>query len=147
MKLTKKDDFIIFDKAIKLVLNDILVPFGIDKQYNDYICKLSLNNENYKMFKIIEDDIIENLIDIDEEYELKTQIIHYRQFKSLKAKLYLVKNRIVTEIINNESQIIGIDEIFNKNRFDMILTTDRLWVKDNIVYYKWKIIYMKKLQV
>ena len=102
MKLIKNEDFITLEKPIKIVLNDILLPFGIEKYYNDYVCKLSLNNENYKIFKKIENDIIENMIDIDEDYELKTQINEYKQFKSLTSKLYLVKNKIVTEIIDNQ---------------------------------------------
>jgi hypothetical protein len=143
-KLIKKGDFIMFDNPLKIVLNDILIPFGIEKQYNDYVCKLSLNNENYKMFKNIEDDIIEKLIDIDSDYELKTQINKYKQFKSLSCKLYLVKNKIVTEIIDKDSNIIGIDEIIKKDKINVILNTDRLWIKDNIAYYKWKIVFIKK---
>lgn len=146
MKLIKKDAFIILDKPLKITLTDILLPFGIENKYNNYISKLSLNNENYLMFKKIEDDIIENLIDMDNKYQLKSEIYKYKNYKSLKSKILLIKNNIITEIIDNKSNIIGIDEIKVKNRVNLILLLDKLWINDNdIVFYNWKILYIKKL--
>ena len=144
MKFTKKDNFLILDKQLKIVLNDITIPFGIEKYYTDYTCKLSLNTENYNMFKNIENSIREELLEIDSEYELKSQINESRNFKTLTAKLFSVKNNIVTEIIDEESKIIGMDEIAKKQKINIIIFFDKMWLKNNIAYYKWKIIFIKK---
>lgn len=144
MKLIVKNDFIFLEKPIQISLSNISSPFGIEKKYNDYIVKLSLNNENYIMFKNIEDEMISELIKIDSEYELKTQINIYNNFKSLITKLFIVKNNIITEFLDNNSNIIGIDDFKKKTKLDLIITVDKFWIKNKICYYKWKILYMKK---
>jgi hypothetical protein len=77
---------------------------------------------------------------------LKSQIREKGMYKSLCTKLFLVKGNIVTEIIDKDSRIISKDQINRKSRVDIILNFDKLWVnKNNIAYYKWKILYIKKI--
>ena len=144
MKLIPKDDFILLDKKIQITLNDIRIPFGIEKYYNDYVCKFSLNKENYILFRNIEDEVRLKLLDIDEEYDLKSQINEVNNFKSLTCKLFQTKNNILTQIIDENSKIISYADIKKKDRVNLIIFFDKLWVKDNIVYYKWKLYFIKK---
>ena len=144
MKLIPKDDFLLLDTKIQISLQDISIPFGIEKYYNDYICKFSLNKENFILFNNIENQIREKLIEINEEYELKSQINEFKNFKSLTCKLFKVKNNILTQILGENSNIISHTDIKKKNKVNLIIFFDKLWIKDNIVYYKWKIYFIKK---
>ena len=141
MKLTPKGDFLLLDDKIQIVLDDISLPFGIEKQYDNFVCKLSLNKENYILFQNIENEIREKLLET--EYELKSQINEYKNFKTLNSKLFMVKNNIVTEIIDKNSNIIPYTEIQRKDKANIIIYFDKLWIKNNIAYYKWKVVFIK----
>ena len=141
MKLTPKGDFLLLDDKIQIVLDDISLPFGIEKQYDNFVCKLSLNKENYILFQNIENEIREKLLET--EYELKSQINEYKNFKTLNSKLFKVKKNIVTEIIDKNSNIIPYTEIQRKDKANIIIYFDKLWIKNNIAYYKWKVVFIK----
>lgn len=147
MKIYRKDEnFLMLDEPIKIVLTDVAVPFGIEKFYNDYTCKITLNHENYVMFNNIENTLRENIDEIDNELELKSQLEKYKDYKYLRSKLYMIKGNILTEILDEHSQTCDKESIGRK-RVDAIVTFDRLWVKDKIAYYKWKILYIKKRSI
>lgn len=92
------------DKPLKFWSPSMLVPFGIDNQYDKYIIKLEINDqdeEHNHLKKIIEQ--IEKFVIDKKNVENKEQfksIIQNRINKNsfIESKIKMVKNNIVTQI-------------------------------------------------
>lgn len=145
MKLVKKGDFLLFDKKIVINLHKIITPFGIETYYENYQCKLLLNQEKYNTFLAIEEDIINELLKIDKQINFQSQLSNKDDSNLLTTKLFIMKQNILTRITDSDNKIIYKDEIGKYDRVDITVSLDKLWLKNNIAYGKWKVLSIKKL--
>tara|TARA_Y100000589_G_C26868527_1_gene512947 strand:+ start:154 stop:678 length:525 start_codon:yes stop_codon:yes gene_type:complete len=130
------------------------IPFGLEKQYNDYILKLQFNgvksNTDSKMVDFynvicnIEKNHIEYLQNSDEYI---SQIKRMDDFDDLLiVKIKKKYNKIITNFKNNEDENISIFDLKKKMKVQCILELNQIWktntnkyvskilVKDLIVY-------------
>ena len=126
-------------KNIKLKINNILCPFGIDEEYGNDIFKFEFNIDNTEHLKLI--DEIKNF-----ENQLKTQFDVNDEWKSLivtrennnifiEGKVKKIKNNLITKLVFENPDLNYLKTIYElKESFycDLILEIPTLWdFRDN----------------
>ena len=131
------------DKIIYFHTPLMYVPFGIEKEYNNYIIKLQFkglkNNTNPEMLNFynsiihFENEII-NIKNIDKN-NFKSQIIYKNNYDDLLI-IKINKKFYNIEIVNQKSEIKNIFDIKKKSEIECKLHVDNLWDNGKIITTK-----------
>ena len=118
---------------IKMKLNNVKVPFGIEKYYNDYIIKIQLSDSTIKN---IINNVEKEIINVEPNILFKSQIKKSENYEDL---------LIVKILSNNEMKIESADTslttIFNISKnaiIDIVIFIDIIWISDTIKVAKFK---------
>lgn len=129
----------------KIIFNTPLmyVPFGVEKDYNNYIIKLQFkglkSNTNpemesfYNLIRNFENEIID-IKNIDKE-KFKSQIIIKENYDNLLV-IKINKKFCNIEILNQKSEMRNIFNIEKKSEIECKLHLDNLWDNGKIVTTK-----------
>ena len=118
-----KNDKIVFP------VNNVNIPFGLEKYYNDYLIKIQLDSES--IIKIV-DKIEEKISQIDKN-KFKSQIKKSENFKDL-LTIKIVNNKNELNIKKENNPLTTIFDINKKCRVDLIIFIDLVWFgKDSLV--------------
>lgn len=118
---------------ISLQAKGINVPFGLEKNFNNYLLKIILNQESKGLFETIK-RLEESNIDFLNKHNLlsnsdyKSQIIqksNYGEF--LVVKIPLIKNQFMVDITDKDSNIIDVFKIQKKEIMDIHLEMNSIW--------------------
>ena len=110
-------------------MNNVKVPFGLEKYYNDYIIKIQLSNELVKnvIYKI------EEAIYKMDENKFKSQIKRSNNFEDL-LTIKIANNKNENSITNNDNSISTIFDIKKNSSIDIEIYIDLIWSgKDSLV--------------
>lgn len=139
------------NNKIQIVLNNISVPFGLEKynygKQNKYYLKLniddSISNNIIKFEKYIKQKIHSQF---DLNLDIKTQIIIKNRFNNqLITKFKDYNNKIQTKILDEENRNISIFEILPKEKIEIYISPNCYILNNNLIL-KWTIITIKLLR-
>lgn len=123
------------NKNIKIKINNVLCPFGIDDQYGHSIIKFELDQTNDKHLEVIckikdfESKMIEQLKANDEEWK---GIINTRDNNNIfiEARIKKIKNNLLTKLTFEDNETNYLKTIYElKNNFysNIVLEIPTLW--------------------
>ena len=123
------------NKNIKIKLNNVLCPFGIDEQYGHYIIKFELDQSNDKHLEVItkikefENKMMEQLKASDEEWK---GLINIRENNNIfiEARIKKIKNNLLTKLTFEDNETNYLKTIYElKNNFysNIVLEIPTLW--------------------
>ena len=120
----------------------LYLPFGIEKEYDNYILKLQLKKNNnskdidYFLQLIIEfEKLLENFF----KKPVKSLIRYHDKFDTLiMTKVLHRKNFILTEVKNN-TDFYNFFKIQKKMFLESEILIDKIWEQENIIVYKMKL--------
>lgn len=147
IKLTKNnfDGFDIFYNNHFLCLETpkLKIPFGLEKEYSNFILKLQLtnikNDENMEKFldkiKQIE-QYLSNFLDGN----LRSQIRFSEDYDPiLITKISKIKNKITTEVLDEKDIPVNIFSLKKYDNLKCIIYLDKIWKYNNTYFYKWHV--------
>ena len=122
-------------KNIKIKLDKILCPFGIDEQYGHSIIKFELDQTNDKHIEIIsqirdfESKLKEQFYTDDEEWK---SLINIRENNNIfiEARIKKIKNNLLTKLTFDDKEQNYLKTIYELNKnfvSDIILEIPTLW--------------------
>lgn len=122
-------------KNIKIKINKILCPFGLDEEYGNYVFKFEIDKNNIKHI-----ELIESIKEFEEKMKIQfnsnnkewKSIINIRDNENifLEAKVKKMKNNILTKLTFEDQKNNYLKTIYElKNNFicDAILEIPTLW--------------------
>jgi len=123
------------NKNIKIKLDKILCPFGIDEQYGHSIIKFELDQTNDKHIEIIsqirdfESKLKEQFHTDDEEWK---SLINIRENNNIfiEARIKKIKNNLLTKLTFDDKEQNYLKTIYELNKnfvSDIILEIPTLW--------------------
>ena len=121
------------NKSLSLEYNSLLVPFGVEKYFNNYILKIILNNESEELFNIMKTIEQENILYLKKqgnfsESEYKSQIINKNNYGNfLVVKIPLVKGQISTNVVDHENKFDNIFNIKKNQKINVCLELNAIW--------------------
>ena len=120
--IKNKDEILLFN------FNNVKIPFGLEKYYNDYILKIELDDVHLKII-----DIIENKIKTLNKNKFKSQIkrnISGKPFLTIK----IVNNKNDISVKNKDNNLLTIFDIKKNSIINLYFYMDIVWFgKDSIV--------------
>jgi len=123
------------NKNIKIKLNKILCPFGIDEQYGHSVIKFELDQTNEKHIEVIsqlrdfETKLKEQFHSSDEEWK---SLINLRENNNIfiEAKIKKIKNKIINKLTFDDNDTNYLKTIYELNKnfiSDVLLEMPTLW--------------------
>lgn len=123
------------NKNIKIKINNILCPFGIDQQYGNSVVKLEINQNDEKHIEIInqikelEEKFIENFNTNTDEWK---SLINLKDNNNifLECKIKKIKNNILTKLSFNDKEKNYLKTIYELNKnftCDVVLEIPTMW--------------------
>ena len=123
------------NKNIKVKLNKVLCPFGIDEQYGHSIVKFELDQTNDKHIEVIsqlrdfETKLKEQFHSNDEEWK---SLINLRENNNIfiEARIKKIKNNIITKLTFHDNDTNYLKTIYELNKnfiSDVLLEMPTLW--------------------
>ena len=122
-------------KNIKIRINNILCPFGIDEEYGHHVFKFEIDKNNIKHIELIEE-----IKDLEEKLKLQfstndnewKSLINIRENENifLESKVKKIKNKIITKLSfknKNDNYLKTIYELKNNFISDIVLEIPTLW--------------------
>lgn len=139
ISITKlNSNFFELNEKLVIKLDNIKFPFGFEN--NNTILKCNITTKQTELIKNIENMLEKKIKDIDHKYEIKSQLILKEKYANqLITKVHSHKNKILSIFVNNDDIISPYTIITNKNKYEMIIFLDKLWLNNDIFFYKWKI--------
>lgn len=130
------------DNPLYIETPEMYVPFGLEKEYNNFIIKLQFNRNNeetidfYNFILELEDKIKELL----NTNSLKSEIVHTnKKFDPLlKTKILCIKNSINIDYKKN-NEFGNIYDFEKKTNIKAFLMIDNLFRKNSNYYCKFKL--------
>ena len=125
------------DNVLMMSHESVYVPFGLEKNFNNYILKILYNNESKDLFEKIMKIEEQNITFLKmcgdfEKYEYKSQIIEKKNYgKFLIVKIPLVKNQFNVEIMDKENNLQDIFKIQKKQKMNICLEINSIWIFKN----------------
>ena len=123
------------DNRIEINTSLVNIPFGLEKEYSNYILKLEISNELRYIIESIEKKIDEFL-----NIEINTQI---RKTKNclplLICKIPYKNNKFFCEAITKNNNFINIYNLQKNEILECVIYIDKIWRYKNKYYYKWKV--------
>ena len=134
---------------VELELKNVFLPFGIETEYNNLILKIDLDStksetkELIQTVKLLEKYIEKSISEMNgnKEYILVSQIKETKEeFNDLLiCKIPQRNNKVRCYITDYGGYYKTIYDLKMKTRCKMNIYIDLLWIKDNKIYYKWKV--------
>lgn len=121
------------DQELNFEYKSLLVPFGVEKYFSNYILKIILNSESEELFKIIRKIEQENIMYLKKEgnfseSDYKSQIIHKDNYGDfLVVKIPSVKGQITTHVVDSENNIDNIFNVKKKQKINICLELNTIW--------------------
>ena len=121
-------------KNLKIKINSILCPFGIDEEYGNYVLKLEFDEKNMKHLEIIESiRTLEN--NLKEEFKASSKewksllILRENNHLFLEAKIKKFKGKIMidTTYDNDQYYLNTIYDLGTNKIVDVLLEIPTLW--------------------
>jgi hypothetical protein len=123
------------NKNIKIKLNKVLCPFGIDEQYGHSIIKFELDQTNDKHIEVIcqlrdfENKLKEQFHSNDEEWK---SLINLRENNNIfiEARIKKMKNKLITKLTFDDNDTNYLKTIYELNKnftSDILLEIPILW--------------------
>ena len=143
IKLLDNGKFIEFETPIKFNSPKMYLPFGIEKEYNNYVMKLQFRGINesdelkefYKFIKNIE-KVLKALLKTE---NIKTQIKDNSKYDPvLLTKVPQQNNKFLCEAVDNENIPLNIT-LLPKAFYKCVLLVDSVWIVKGNYYYKIKV--------
>ena len=137
-------------KPLLIKSPELISPFGLDKEYNNYYIKaqlrkdrdINLNNQKKLFIKFIEN--LETLFKIELGKEVNSQIRYSKNYDPIiTLKLITFKNKISTEV-KKGTEFFNIFNLPKNSSFISEFIIDKLWIYNDIIYYKIK---LKKINI
>ena len=127
------------DELIIFKMNNVKVPFGLEKYYNDYILKIQLSDELVKSIVYKIEEVIYKM----DENKFKSQIKRSNNFEDL-LTIKIANNKNENSIKNNDNSVSTIFDIKKNSNIDIEIYIDLIWSgKDSLVgKFKTKKIYI-----
>ena len=123
------------DNRMEINTSLVNIPFGLEKEYSNYILKLEISNELRYIIESIEKKIDEFL-----NIEINTQI---RKTKNclplLICKIPYKNNKFFCEAITKNNNFINIYNLQKNEILECVIYIDKIWRYKNKYYYKWKV--------
>lgn len=121
------------NKAFIISVKNVLIPFGVEKNFSNYIIKVSENENSKDLFNFIhkfENNNIDYLKSIEssfKEEDYKSQILKKDNYSNLLIiKIPIVKNQIQVEI-KKDNNIISMFDIPKKAIVSLDIEIDTIW--------------------
>lgn len=118
------------------------VPFGLEKEYNNFIVKLQFNKNNKETI-----DFYNFILELEERIKsllhsnnLKSEILHTNKKYDplLKTKIVTIKNKLTVEYLINNSNG-NIYDFNKKSNIQALLMVDNVFRKQDNFYFKFKL--------
>lgn len=114
------------------------LPFGIEKEYGNYILKLQVKKDNTDFLNFIKN--IEEFIEEKFCKPVISQIRYHDKFDPIIiTKILNRKNYIITEVINESNECVNFFSLQKKMQISVDIIIDKLWIRENDIIYKLKI--------
>ena len=103
----------------------ILVPFGLENEYNKYIIKLELTDnpehEHLKKLILYIEKLIKKKMNINEEHQFKS-IIKKRENKNdiIECRIQTIKNSVITSIEYEDKENDYLKTIYDLSKFSNV---------------------------
>jgi hypothetical protein len=111
------------------------IPFGLEKEYSNYILKLEIGNDLRYIIENIEKKIDEFL-----NIEINTQIRKKKNcLPLLICKIPYKNNKIFCDAITKTNEFINIFKLKKNDILECVIYIDKIWRYKNNYYYKWKV--------
>jgi hypothetical protein len=145
IKLQDNGKFIEFATPIKFSSPKMYLPFGIEKEYSNYVMKLQFRGMNesdelkefYKFILKIE-TVLRDLLKVDDE-TLKTQLRPNQKYDPiLITKIPQQNNKFLCEALDSENVPLNIT-LLNKGFYTCVILIDSIWKIKGKYYYKLKV--------
>ena len=122
-------------KNIKIKVNKILCPFGLDEEYGHHVFKFEVDKNNVNHIEVIEkikefEDKLKVQFQTNDDEWKSLIIIRENENIFLEAKVKKMKNNILTKLTfndNNKNYLKTIYELNNNFICDIILEIPTLW--------------------
>ena len=124
IKLSDNGKFIEFSTPIKIVTPKMYLPFGIEKEYNNYVMKLQFRGIN-------ESDELKEFYKFISKLEKVLRAL-------LKTKIPQQNNKFLCEAFDSENVPLNIT-LLNKGFYTCVLLIDSIWKIKGKYYYKLKV--------
>ena len=137
------------NKNVELEINNVLLPFGLEEEYNNFIIKINLDNNNSQtkelketvtlLEKYIEDTI--QKLNNNKDFRLVSKIkkTEERFDDLLVCKIPQKNNKVKCYITDYGGYFKTIYDLGKKTRCNIVIYLDILFLKNNKIYYTWKI--------
>ncbi len=125
------------DNDLIMSYESVHVPFGLEKNFNNYILKIVNNSESKELFEKIKKIEQQNMKFLKKQgdfdnYEYKSQIIEKKNYgEFLVVKIPLVKNQFNVEIFDKDNNIVDIFKIEKKQKMNLCLEINSIWCFKN----------------
>ena len=134
-------------QKISYELSSVKFPFGLERNFNHYLLKIELSPDIETQITNLEEEILSIAKEAleDDKLTIKSQIqLGRNNYPNLLiSKIYMKKKQILTKVLhNNPSEHLTIFDI-QKNADSIILFIDNLFIRNKVIYYKWKILSMR----
>ena len=136
-------------KNVELELNNVILPFGLEEEYNNLIVKIDLESKNkttkelYETVTLLEKYIKEKISEINgnKDYSISSKIKKTKdKFNDLLVcKIPQKNNKVRCYITDYGGYYKTIYDLEKNTRCNMIIYLDLLFIKNSIIYYTWKI--------
>lgn len=137
IKYTKKSNYYCIEyenKPLIIDVKDVFIPFGVEKNYSNYIIKIAENDKSSELFEFIHQleknniDYLHSIENTFKEEDYKSQILKRPNYpNSLIIKIPIVKNQIQTDIKCSNENIISLFDIPKKSTISLQIEIDKLW--------------------
>ena len=145
IKISDNGKFIELATPLKIVTPKMYLPFGVEKEYNNYVMKLQFRGINesdelkqfYKFILNLE-KVLRALTGTDSEL-LKTQIKPSEKYDPvLLTKIPQQKDKFLCEASDSEGVPLNIT-LLQKGYYRCVLLVDSIWKIKGKYYYKLKV--------
>jgi hypothetical protein len=121
------------NKLIKIKVNNVNLPFGIEEYKNKYVINFEVNdNESCKKFTEIINKLERNIINlIDHEVDIKS-VLYKKENYPTKCRAYIKKNKnkfITVYKLNNKE--VSLFEIQKNESYNLELEISGIWKYKN----------------
>lgn len=137
-------------KPLLIKSPELISPFGLDKEYNNYYIKaqlrkdsdINLNNQKKLFLKFIEN--LETIFKEKLGKEINSQIRYSKNYDPIiTLKMITFSNKISTEV-KKGNVFFNIFSLPKNSIFISEIIIDKLWIYNDIIYYKIK---LKKINI
>ena len=130
------------DNPLIIETPTMYVPFGLEKEYNNYIVKLQFSKNNKETI-----DFYNFILELEERIKfllqsdnLKSEILHSNKKYDplLKTKIVSIKNKLTVDYLINNSNG-NIFDFDKKSNIQALLMVDNIFRKQDNFYFKFKL--------